>query len=1165
MTRDAPAVFNRAEWSLPALPANTPFVISFEYLFSPSTVTTTSGAVATQLGFSDADPAVRLSAFNDFRTIEGAGYRFGYNQYGSRVLFTYDSGTSQAVLASVSASLAANAWYTFGLGFNGANTWTYSVAPSSSLANVASGSVIDANVGTNIRSSAFGNRVRMLADTGTFCSQQTIRNFSFQILTPYVDTTVAGNTWQMLSSAKDTVMLSANGTTGTVTANDIAVSSARVRYGQANEKTLTTTAFTNVLLYGSTFNTPANVASTGSLRLTNGTTNQVQTVQYPASGLTVGSPFAISCDYVFVGTGDGFCMQAFASDTGTAAPFAFSGFSTIANAGFRFGYTIFGGQAQFGYSDASATTILASNVIALSNNTTYRCTWTFDGVQTWTYAMSTGGNAVVSGTVANASTLGNMTRALYPSVVRFRASSGSATADQWVSNVQITYGLQCADTVFTGNSWQLRLGNGLPVVVVNTTAAGGGLGTSIAGSLSATSANLTGNASVLGSVTALTSMVVGNTAGNTLGNTAGNVLGVYGAFTTPTSITAVSVSESNAVTSNVAAVLFGNTSISSSSNFDGYGSVALALAPQTYVEIPSLRGLAWPSRAFTMECWVYPTTHSAGTVYVIGQYFGNVGVHGLSIGFSGGVPYVRYFGSGNDTSLAGNTAVSLNQWHHLAFCSEAVVANVANAYLFLDGVRQTVTGPGSQGTYLTLAGPRSFEYPFLIGGTPGTTAATPALSIQGARVLLGNMAYTTSFTPGLLTKGPSTANTALLLTVPNAVSGMTVSGAGVVSVTGDLAVSNNATITTANIASAFMGTSRVANSIIATANIATANINIATANALTVGGLVVHTSSADYNYARLGGAPVYYRATTAQTSAGVSSAIAVAIAGDVPHTAVSRVPADANVGSLFFRGKGSYVTVPGMSYANTPAFATNEYTMECYVNFPGNSTVNNVTYLMGTFDPIVGSHFLSMFAFNGSLNCRYRSSTITPGSQTFYSNSKSIKANTWHHCALTLTGTTANTGVMRLFLDGVAQELMYNGTTSQGFSTPKVNMLAGTTVPFTIAQDANAAYDPFYLDSARVLLGNAAYTTNFTPPANLTYGPAGVTTLLLANVRRGSPDMQISSFGNVSINAPVAILASPATFLPNGQMTFSLLNNTTLAIQARGTDGVLRSGNITLA
>lgn len=836
MTRDAPAVFNRAEWSLPALPANTPFGISFEYLFSPSTVTTTAGAVATQLGFSDADPAVRLSAFGDFRTIEGAGYRFGYNQYGSRVLFTYDSGTSQAVLASVSASLVANAWYTFGLAFDGANTWTYSVAPSSSLANVASGSVIDANVGANIRSSAFGNRVRMLADTGTFCSPQKIRNFSFQILTPYVDTTVAGNTWQMLSSATNAVMLSANGTTGTVTANDIAVSRARVRYGQANEKTLTTTAFANVLLYGSTFNTPENVASTGNLRLTNGTVNQVQTVQYPASGLIAGCPFAISCDYTFNGTGDGFCMQAFASDTGTAAPFAFSGFSTIANAGFRFGYTAYGGRALFGYSDASATTILASNVIALSNNTTYRCAWTFDGVQTWTYAMSTGGNAVLSGTVANASTLGNMTRALYPSVVRFRASSGSATADQWVSNVQITYGLQCADTVFTGNSWQLRLGNGFPVVVVNTTAAGGGLGASIAGSLSATSANI--------------------------------------------------------------------------------------------------------------------------------------------------------------------------------------------------------------------------------------------------------------------------------------------------------------------------GTATMAN---------------ATANTLTVGGLVLQTSSADYNYAQLGCTAVYYRATTAQTSAGVQSAVAVAIAGDVPQTAVSRASGNANVGSLFFRGRGSYLTVPGMSYANTPAFNTNEYTMECLVNFPGNATVNNVTYLMGTFDPILGLHVLSMFAFDGRLNCRYQSLTTTPGSQAFYSNSQSIKANTWHHCALTLTGTTANTGVIRLFLDGVAQELMYAGTTSHGFSTPKVNMFSGTTVPFAFAQHADFGYDPFYLDSARVLLGNAAYTANFTPPANLAYGPAGATTLLLANVRRGSPDMQISSFGNVSINAPVAILASPATFLPNGQMTFSLLNNTTLAIQARGTDGVLRSGNITLA
>lgn len=231
-------------------------------------------------------------------------------------------------------------------------------------------------------------------------------------------------------------------------------------------------------------------------------------------------------------------------------------------------------------------------------------------------------------------------------------------------------------------------------------------------------------------------------------------------------ISATAVS-STGVMSNPGAVVYGNAVFQQTSPFPGYGS--LSLPTSAYMEIPSLTGLAWTAQPFTMETWTYPVTTNA---VCIGQYFGNAPVHSMSIGITNGLPYLRYWSqAAGDITLIGNTVMAANVWHHLAMCSEAVVGNTANVYLYCNGIRQTLTGAGASGTYGILTTPATFGYPFTIGR--GFNQAS-TLNIQGARVLLGNMAYTTStFTPGLLTNGPSNANTALLLNMPT---GITTSG-----------------------------------------------------------------------------------------------------------------------------------------------------------------------------------------------------------------------------------------------------------------------------------------------------------------------------------------------------------------------------------------------------
>jgi hypothetical protein len=108
------------------------------------------------------------------------------------------------------------------------------------------------------------------------------------------------------------------------------------------------------------------------------------------------------------------------------------------------------------------------------------------------------------------------------------------------------------------------------------------------------------------------------------------------------------------------------------------------------------------------------------------------------------------------------------------------------------------------------------------------------------------------------------------------------------------------------------------------------------------------------------------------------------------------------------------------------------------------------------------------------------------------------------------------------------------------------------------------------------LLGNAAYTANFAKPDVLTYGPSSANTvLLLGNVAK-NPSAVVAGFtgdvavqGNVvadCVTAPLGVFGSAAApALANGQMSFSMANDTTLTIRTRGTDGVLRSANITLA
>ena len=59
---------------------------------------------------------------------------------------------------------------------------------------------------------------------------------------------------------------------------------------------------------------------------------------------------------------------------------------------------------------------------------------------------------------------------------------------------------------------------------------------------------------------------------------------------------------------------------------------------------------------------------------------------------------------------------------------------------------------------------------------------------------------------------------------------------------------------------------------------------------------------------------------------------------------------------------------------------------------------------------------------------------------------------------------------------------------------------------------------------------------------------------------------EISQAGNLALAGSLRCSGTTDTAaLPNGSITFALTNDTTLTVHARGSDGLLRSANLTLA
>ena len=177
-----------------------------------------------------------------------------------------------------------------------------------------------------------------------------------------------------------------------------------------------------------------------------------------------------------------------------------------------------------------------------------------------------------------------------------------------------------------------------------------------------------------------------------------------------------------------------------------------------------------------------------------------------------------------------------------------------------------------------------------------------------------------------------------------------------------------------------------------------------------------------------------------------------------PKTVTAVGNAQISTAQSKFGGSSLFVNTSRFAINDDSAFGfgTGDFTFETWIlnsSWTGDRAITDFrpsTGAMGTF-----------FAASGKL-AFWTGSSLIGGSGT------TLELNTWHHVALTRSGTT-----LRAFRDGV---LDFTGTLSLSFT-------ASRPLGIGAAIDGSSGNTGAYIDDLRITKGIARYTSNFTPPA----------------------------------------------------------------------------------
>lgn len=177
----------------------------------------------------------------------------------------------------------------------------------------------------------------------------------------------------------------------------------------------------------------------------------------------------------------------------------------------------------------------------------------------------------------------------------------------------------------------------------------------------------------------------------------------------------------------------------------------------------------------------------------------------------------------------------------------------------------------------------------------------------------------------------------------------------------------------------------------------------------------------------------------------------------VGNAQVSTAVKKYGTGSMYFDGTGDNLSAPGSDLHNLPG----EFTVECWFY----TTSTAAQRIAGKWNGTSNVAWILVVNPGGS---QIQWATGNNGTfQATFSYTATVSTSTWHHIAVTRSGTT-----IRAFLNGV--QVGSSSTSSANLTAPNTNAL-------TIGQAESTGYVTGYIDDLRITRV-ARYTANFTPP-----------------------------------------------------------------------------------
>jgi hypothetical protein len=214
-------------------------------------------------------------------------------------------------------------------------------------------------------------------------------------------------------------------------------------------------------------------------------------------------------------------------------------------------------------------------------------------------------------------------------------------------------------------------------------------------------------------------------------------------------------------------------------------------------------------------------------------------------------------------------------------------------------------------------------------------------------------------------------------------------------------------------------------------------------------------------------------------------------------------------GYVEFDGTGDTLT---LSNTADHQFGSSDYTIESWVYLNNLSTVQG---LFGRYNTSSAREIYITFNTNGSIT--HRTSSNGTSFSTHSTSVGLLTANTWHHVAISKSGTTSYIAVDGVVVTGTVDATLHSAsqTTYIGDAIAGSNLLNGN------------------LSNYRILKGTALYTANFTPP---TKPLTAITNTTLLTCQGNTIADASSSAHTITANGDISLTKEP--FAGAGAVSF---------------------------